>query len=115
MTYLLHSAETENVQQEDSEIGQQPCGQGSSEPQLKRRKASTHLVVGVHNAAALLPIHLGSNAYPRVWGSQPPNWMLPAGSWMAPQRGPWMPQQGGGWMVLRPQYMQLAAMVEAPI
>jgi hypothetical protein len=26
MTYLLHSTETENVQQEDSEAGRQPCG-----------------------------------------------------------------------------------------
>jgi hypothetical protein len=115
MTYLLHSIETKNVQQEDSEAGRQPCGQGSSEPQLKKRKASTHLVVDVHNATALLPIHLGSNAYLGVWGSQPPNWVPPAGSWMAPQGGPWMPQQGGGWMVSGPQHMQPAAMVEAPI
>jgi hypothetical protein len=79
------------------------------------RKTSTHLVVGVHNATALPPIHLGSNAYPGVWGFQPPNWVPPAGSWMAPQGGPWMPQQGGGWMVPGPQYMQPAAMVEAPI
>jgi hypothetical protein len=58
---------------------------------------------------------MGSSAYPGVWGSQPPNWVLPDGSWMALQGGPWMLQQGGGWMVPRPQYMQPAPMVEAPI
>jgi hypothetical protein len=115
MTYFLHFAETKNVQQEESEVEQQPCVQGSSEPKLKRRKASTHLAVGVQNARALPPIHMGSSAYSGVWDSQPPNWVPPGGSWMAPQRGPWMPQQGGGWMLPGPQYMQPIPMVESPI
>jgi hypothetical protein len=58
---------------------------------------------------------MGSSAYLGVWGSQPPNWVPLGGSWMVPQGGPWMPQHGGRWMVPRPQYMQPAPMVEAPI
>ena len=39
-----HSAEIENLQQEVSNAERIACGQGSSEPKQKRRKASAHLI-----------------------------------------------------------------------
>jgi hypothetical protein len=108
-----HSAETENLQQEDSNAKRIACGQGSSEPKQKRRKASTHFAVGVQNVGAVAPLQIGSNAYPAMWGSQASTWMPPGRSWMQPQGSPWMQQQGGRWVMPGPQYMQPPPMVEA--
>jgi hypothetical protein len=108
-----HSAETENLQQENSDAERIACGQGSSEPKQKKRKASAHPAAAVQNVGAVAPLQIGSNAYPIVWGSQASTWMPPGGSWMQPQGGPWMQQQGGRWVMPGPQYMQPPPMVEA--
>jgi hypothetical protein len=92
----LHSAETENLQQEDSIAERIACGQGSSELKQKRRKASAHPAAGVQNVGAVAPLQIGSNVYPAIWSSQASTWMPLGGSWMQPQGGPWMQQQGGG-------------------
>jgi hypothetical protein len=109
----LHSAETENLQQEDSDAESIACGQGSSKIKQKKKKAFAHLAAAVQNVGAVAPLQIGSNAYPVVWGSQASTWMPPGGSWMQPQWGPWMQQQGGGWVMQGPQYMQPPPMVEA--
>jgi hypothetical protein len=108
-----HSVETENLQQEDSDAERIACGQGSSEPKQKGRKASAHPATGVQNVGAVAPLQISSNAYSAVWGSQASTWMPPSGSWMQLQGGPWMQQQGGGWVMPGPQYMQPPPMVEA--
>jgi hypothetical protein len=64
-----HLAETENLQQEDSDVERIACGQGSSESKQKRRKASAHPTVAVQNVGAVAPLQIGSNAYPAMWGS----------------------------------------------
>jgi hypothetical protein len=38
----LHFAETKNLQQEDYDAKRIACGQGSSKPKQKRKKASAH-------------------------------------------------------------------------
>jgi hypothetical protein len=86
----LYSVETENLQQEDSNVERIACGQGSLEPKQKRRKASAHPAIGVQNVGAVAPLQVASNAYPAKWGSQAATWMPPGGSWMQPQGGPWM-------------------------
>ena len=85
-----HSVETENLQLEDSDAERIACGQGSSQPKQKKRKAFVHPAVVVQNVGTVAPLQLGSNAYPAVWGSQASTWMLPGGSWMQPEGGPWM-------------------------
>jgi hypothetical protein len=77
-----HSTETENFQQEESDAERIACGQGSSEPKQKRRKAFAHPATGVQNVGAVAPLQIGSNAYPAVWGSQASTWMPLGGSWM---------------------------------
>lgn len=109
----MHSAETENLQLEESDAERIACGQDSSEPKQKRRKASAHSAIPMQNVGTMAPSQIGSNAYPAVWGSQASTWMPPGGSWMQPQGGPWMQQQGGGWMMPGPQYMQPPPMAEA--
>jgi hypothetical protein len=79
-----HSAETENLQQEDFDAERIACGQGSSEPKQKKRKASAHPTATVLNVGAVAPLQIGSNAYPVVWGSQASTWMPPGGNWMQP-------------------------------
>jgi hypothetical protein len=108
----LYFAETEYLQQEDSDAERIACRQGSLEPKQKRRKASTHPTTAVQNVGAVAPLQISSNAYPAVWDSQASTWMPPGGSWMEPQGGPWMQQQGGGWVMPGPQYMQPPPMVE---
>jgi hypothetical protein len=75
-----HFAETENLQHEDSNAERIACGQGSSEPKQKRRKASTHPAVAVQNVGAVALLQIGSNAYPALWGSQASRWELDAAS-----------------------------------
>jgi hypothetical protein len=65
-----HSAETENLQQEDSDAERIACGQGSSEPKQKKWKAFAHPATAVQNVGVVAPLQIGSNAYPVVWGSQ---------------------------------------------
>jgi hypothetical protein len=77
-----HSAEIENLQQEDSDAERIACGQDSSEPKQKRRKAYAHPAAAVQNVGAVAPLQIGSNAYPAVWGSQASIWMPPGRSWM---------------------------------
>jgi hypothetical protein len=98
-------AETENLQQEDSDAERIACGQGSLEPKQKRRKASAHHTASVQNVGAVALLQIGSNAYLAVWGSQASKWMPLGRSWMQPQGGPWMQQQGVGWVIPGPQYL----------
>jgi hypothetical protein len=51
-----HSAETENLQQEDSDAERITCRQGSSEPKQKSRKASAHPTACVQNVGAVDPL-----------------------------------------------------------
>ena len=62
-----HSAEIENLHQEDSDAECIACGQGSLEPKQKRRKASTHPAAAMQNVGATAPLQIGSNAYPTMW------------------------------------------------
>jgi hypothetical protein len=57
-----HFVEIETLQQEDSDAERIACGQGSSEPKQKRKKASAHPTAAMQNVGAVAPLQIGSNA-----------------------------------------------------
>ena len=59
-----HFVEIENLEQVDSDVECIACGQGSSEPKQKKRKASTQPAAAMQNVGAVDPLQIGSNAYP---------------------------------------------------
>jgi hypothetical protein len=100
MTLVLHCVGTQQLQNDEYEEEAVAPREGSSAPQLKRKKMFGQQIQNVQNVGIVPPLNVGTNAYPRVWqpqscGHGPPQ----GGNWITHQGGTWVPAQGGGWVL----------------